>query len=179
MAERATARSWWEDVDRRTTPDGEPSRLRRRASDHAPAPQRRRSGATRASAADPARRSATAAAAEPARRSATATSAEAAPGTATTAPAEARPHLSLVVSEPVDLSTPVARLSEASRAASRDATTGRRTVTITGQRPAPPRRRPDTVTRVGPRPDRIAMWAFLMGIFLVAVATATADAAPL
>ena len=173
MAERAAARSWWEDVDRRTTPAGEPSQLRRRASDHAPAPQRRRSGAARApraAVAEPARRSA-----EPARRSA---AAHHAPGS-TTPPAEARPRLSLIVSEPVDLSTPVARLSEASRAATRDATTGRRTVTITGQRPAPPRRRPDPATRVGPRPDRIAMWAFLMGIFLVGVATATADAAPL
>ena len=61
----------------------------------------------------------------------------------------------------------------------RDPRTGRRTVTITGQRAAPRRRRPDPATRVGARPDRIAMWAFLMGVFLVAVATATADAAPL
>ena len=143
MAERAAARSWWEDVDRRTTPQAERSHPRRRASDHAPARSRRRSGV-----------------AEP-------------------APSSERPRLSLVVSEPVDLSTPVARLSEASRAATRDPVTGRRTVTITGQRAAPPRRRPDPATRVGPRPDRIAMWAFLMGIFLVGVATATADAAPL
>jgi hypothetical protein len=60
----------------------------------------------------------------------------------------------------------------------RDPATGRRTVAITGQAPAP-RRRPDAASRVGPRPDRIAMWAFVMGIFLVGVATATADAAPL
>jgi hypothetical protein len=53
----------------------------------------------------------------------------------------------------------------------------RRTVVITGQRPMPRRREP--VERVGPRPDRIAMWAFVLGIFLVIVATATADAAPL
>ena len=129
MADRAAARSWWEDVDRRTTPAGERSTPRRRASDHAPAR------------------------------------------------ADARPKLSLVVTEPVDLSTPVARLGEASRATI--AANGRRTVTITGQRPAPPRRRPEPATRVGPRPDRIAMWAFFMGIFLVGVATATADAAPL
>ena len=54
---------------------------------------------------------------------------------------------------------------------------GRRTVVITGQRPEPRRRAP--AERVGPRPDRIAMWAFVFGLFLVLVATATADAAPL
>jgi hypothetical protein len=79
-----------------------------------------------------------------------------------------RPQLSLVVTRTDD---------EAPR---RDPQTGRRTIAITGQRAAPaPRRRPDTASRVGPRPDRIAMWAFFMGIFLVAVSTATADAAPL
>jgi hypothetical protein len=79
-----------------------------------------------------------------------------------------RPQLSLVVTRTDD---------EAPR---RDPKTGRRTVAITGQRAAPaPRRRPAAATRVGPRPDRIAMWAFFMGIFLVGVATATADAAPL
>ena len=61
----------------------------------------------------------------------------------------------------------------------RDPATGRRTVTIRGQASAPPRRRPGPATRVGSRPDRIALWAFLMGLFLVFVATATADAAPL
>jgi hypothetical protein len=60
----------------------------------------------------------------------------------------------------------------------RDPQTGRRTVVITGQRPAAPRRRPDTAARIGPRPDRIAGWAFFLGLFLVAVATATAHAAP-
>ena len=47
----------------------------------------------------------------------------------------------------------------------------RRTVVITGQRPVPRRR--EMVERAGPRPDRIAMWAFLLGIFLVIVATVT------
>ena len=80
----------------------------------------------------------------------------------------ARPQLSLIVTRTDD---------EAPR---RDPVTGRRTVAITTQRVAPsPRRRPDAASRVGPRPDRIAMWAFVMGIFLVGVATATADAAPL
>src|SRR4051794_29000825 len=54
----------------------------------------------------------------------------------------------------------------------------RRTVSITGQTVAP-RRRPSTVSRVGPRPDRIAGWAVLLGLFLVFVAEATAHAAPL
>ena len=77
-----------------------------------------------------------------------------------------RPELTLVVTR-TDDQAPV-----------RDPETGRRTVVITGQRAAP-RRRPDAATRVGPRPDRIAGWAFFMGLFLVGVATATADAAPL
>lgn len=81
--------------------------------------------------------------------------------------ARRRPELSLVVTRTDD--APPAR----------DPETGRRTVVITGQRPAPPRRRPDAATRVGPRPDRIAGWAFFLGLFLVGVATATADAAPL
>ena len=54
----------------------------------------------------------------------------------------------------------------------------RRTVTITGQTVAP-RRRPISTSRVGPRPDRIAGWAVLLGLFLVFVAEATAHAAPL
>lgn len=59
---------------------------------------------------------------------------------------------------------------------------GRRTVQITG-RPGPPalrlvetgrRRAPrGAMQRVGPRPDRIAMWAVLMGLFLCVVALST------
>ena len=75
-----------------------------------------------------------------------------------------------------DLTLVVTRSDEEPPA--RDPETGRRTVVITGQRPAPPRRRPDAASRVGPRPDRIAGWAFFLGLFLVGVATATADAAP-
>jgi hypothetical protein len=87
-----------------------------------------------------------------------------------------RPQLSLVVTR----TDGEGRSRRADDAPRRDPATGRRTVAITGQRMAPaPRRRPDTASRVGPRPDRIAMWAFVMGIFLVGVATATADAAPL
>lgn len=56
---------------------------------------------------------------------------------------------------------------------------GRRTVTITGH-PLPPRRRPSpTQTQIQARPDRIAFWAFLLGLFLVFMAVATANAAAL
>jgi hypothetical protein len=55
----------------------------------------------------------------------------------------------------------------------------RRTVQITGQTVAPPRRRPSAASRVGPRPDRIAGWAVVLGLFLAFVAEATAHAAPL
>jgi hypothetical protein len=55
----------------------------------------------------------------------------------------------------------------------------RRTVKITGH-PVPPRRRPSrTATSIQARPDRIALWAFLLGLFLVFMAVATANAAAL
>lgn len=41
------------------------------------------------------------------------------------------------------------------------------------QRRRPPRR---PIERVGARPDRVAMWALLMGIVLILVAVGTADA---
>ena len=63
----------------------------------------------------------------------------------------------------------------------------RRTVEIRGRTVAAPviprpveieRRRPPRrpVERVGARPDRVAMWALLMGIVLILVAVGTADA---
>jgi hypothetical protein len=52
----------------------------------------------------------------------------------------------------------------------------RRTITITG-RPGPPaRRRRSVVESQLAQPDRIALWAFLLGLFLVAVAAGTAHA---
>lgn len=58
-----------------------------------------------------------------------------------------------------------------------DQVASRRTVVITGQ-PVPPRRRPPRVqAQVQARPDRIAMWAFALGIFLALMAVATANAA--
>jgi hypothetical protein len=53
--------------------------------------------------------------------------------------------------------------------------TDRRTITITGQ-PTPPRRRPSLVESQLAQPDRIALWAFLLGLFLVVVAAGTAHA---
>jgi hypothetical protein len=47
--------------------------------------------------------------------------------------------------------------------------------TITG-RPAPPRRRRSVVENQLAQPDRIALWAFLLGLFLVAIAAGTAHA---
>ncbi len=56
---------------------------------------------------------------------------------------------------------------------------GRRTVKITGQ-PVPVRRRPSpTQSQIQARPDRIALWAFMLGLFLVFMAVATANAAAL
>jgi len=49
----------------------------------------------------------------------------------------------------------------------------RRTITITG-RPDPVRRRRSVVEAQLAQPDRIALWAFLLGLFLVAVAAGTA-----
>ena len=52
---------------------------------------------------------------------------------------------------------------------------GRRTVAITGQA-AQPRRR-QTRPAVVANPDRTALWAFLLAVFLVLMAVATANAA--
>ncbi|MGI8845638.1 MAG: hypothetical protein ACR2HC_05610 [Thermoleophilaceae bacterium] len=52
----------------------------------------------------------------------------------------------------------------------------RRTVRITGH-PTPPRRRESaTRSQLRARPDRLVMWAFLLGLFLVFMAVATASA---
>jgi hypothetical protein len=55
----------------------------------------------------------------------------------------------------------------------------RRTVTISGQPDLRPRRRSATQQQLFAQPDRIALWAFLLGLFMVVVAAATANAAPL
>lgn len=54
---------------------------------------------------------------------------------------------------------------------------GRRTVKIRGQA-TPPRRRPAiAVQTYGANPDRAAMWAVVMGVFMVVVAIATSTSA--
>jgi hypothetical protein len=57
----------------------------------------------------------------------------------------------------------------------------RRTVTITGQPtlPRPRRRFVAQQEQLVAKPDRVALWAFLLGMFLVLVAAVTANAAPL
>jgi rare lipoprotein A (peptidoglycan hydrolase) len=51
----------------------------------------------------------------------------------------------------------------------------RRTVRITGQ-PTPARRRSVTTAQISSRPDRVALWAVMLGLFLVLMAAATARA---
>ena len=51
----------------------------------------------------------------------------------------------------------------------------RRTVRIGGQ-PTPARRRVPAADRVSSRPDRLVMWAVMLGLVLVLMATATARA---
>ena len=53
----------------------------------------------------------------------------------------------------------------------------RRTVVITGQAMPPRRRPPVAAQQIQARPDRIALWAYLLSLFLVYVAVATANAA--
>ena len=55
----------------------------------------------------------------------------------------------------------------------------RRTVVITGRTTYPARRRSPTQARIANRPDRVALWAFLLCLMLVLVAAATAHGAPL
>ena len=55
------------------------------------------------------------------------------------------------------------------------ATPERRTITISGQ-PTPARRRRSVIDSQMAQPDRIALWAFLLGLLLVAVAAGTAHA---
>jgi hypothetical protein len=77
-----------------------------------------------------------------------------------TAETGADPEPRPVLSQPVAVAPPVV---------------ARRTITITGQ-PTPARRRSTIAERQLAQPDRIALWAFLLGLFLVAVAAGTAHA---
>src|SRR5436190_12410214 len=60
---------------------------------------------------------------------------------------------------------PSSALASRPRVASAQGVPGRRTIEITGQA-APPRRRSTTSTALVARPDRTAMWAFLLALFL-------------
>jgi hypothetical protein len=51
----------------------------------------------------------------------------------------------------------------------------RRTITITGQPTPAPRRRSGVAPRIA-QPDTLALWAFLLGLFLVVLAAGTAHA---
>ena len=86
------------------------------------------------------------------------------------------------VAEPVplrpaeDATSPAPRRFDSSGAASRPAPVAdRRTVSTAGQ-PTAARRRRSVVEAQMAQPDRIALWAFLLGLFLVAVAAGTAHA---
>jgi hypothetical protein len=60
-----------------------------------------------------------------------------------------------------------------------EAAPARRTVIVTGRpdpEPVRQRRRSAASTRLSARPDRVALWAFLMGLFLVLMSVATAHA---
>jgi hypothetical protein len=83
------------------------------------------------------------------------------------------------VAQPVPL-RPVAEQrrferSDAERAEAPQPVAERRTITITGQ-PTPARRRRAVVDAQLAQPDRVALWAFLLGLLLVAVAAGTAHA---
>jgi thiol:disulfide interchange protein len=73
--------------------------------------------------------------------------------------------------------TATAAPNTAPASAAPQAVAERRTITITGRpTPAPARRRRAVVDSQLAQPDRIALWAFLLGLLLVAVAAGTAHA---
>jgi thiol:disulfide interchange protein len=91
--------------------------------------------------------------------------AQAASDHATNAPAEAQVPSAQATTAP----------PSAPRASAPASVSQRRTITITGQ-PTPARRRRAVVDAQLAQPDRIALWAFLLGLLLVAVAAGTAHA---
>jgi hypothetical protein len=93
--------------------------------------------------------------------------------------AEAEAENDSDVAQPVPL-RPVAEQrrferSEEEQAEAPQPVAERRTITITGQ-PTPARRRRAVVDAQLAQPDRVALWAFLLGLLLVAVAAGTAHA---
>jgi hypothetical protein len=85
-------------------------------------------------------------------------------------PTAGKPALQLVESDPTHRTPRFERTIDTP-----EPSPARRTITITGQ-PTPARRRRSAVEAQIAQPDRIALWAFLLGLFLVAVAAGTAHA---
>ncbi len=114
------------------------------------------------------------------------------------APASAGEHAPTAELEPADTPAPSAPADLAGwadlvpAASVPPVTSERRTITVTGH-PETARRGPDRVTRsarrprpaptlddrIGPRPDRIAAWACTLGLLLILIAVAPANAAAL
>jgi hypothetical protein len=90
-------------------------------------------------------------------------------------PASSTAPVAVAAEAPAALSAQGASASPHAGASSPQAVAERRTITITG-RPTPPRRRRAVVDSQLAQPDRIALWAFLLGLLLVAVAAGTAHA---
>lgn len=67
-----------------------------------------------------------------------------------------------------------ARAERAYSTESRPGQPVRRTVQIRGQVAPPPRRRSPAAAQISARPDRVAMWAVMLGLFLVFMAVITA-----
>ena len=67
-----------------------------------------------------------------------------------------------------------ARVERAYSTEGRSGQPGRRTVQIRGQVAPPPRRRSPAAAQISARPDRVAMWAVMLGLFLVFMAVITA-----
>jgi hypothetical protein len=79
--------------------------------------------------------------------------------------------------EPAPRPKPRLRVVEAEAARAEAPPAERRTITITGNPVPAPRRRSPAHQHIASRPDRVALWAVLLGIFLALVAAATANAA--
>jgi hypothetical protein len=88
---------------------------------------------------------------------------------------EANPGDAGPVAASTDHATRVAPSHLRRRAAAETPVAERRTITIT-RRPVPARRRRSVLESQLAQPDRIALWAFLLGLLLVAVAAGTAHA---
>jgi len=91
-------------------------------------------------------------------------------------PVEAEPELRRREPRPRAYGTRQPGSTDVVRSSSYGGVEGRRTIQITGQAAAP-RRRSTTSTAIVSHPDRVAMWAFALALFLVLMAVATAQAA--